>query len=305
MRAALLVVGLWSFVAGEGPGAVRTAEAERLLRLSEQVIAGLPASSPAKHEVRAFRSKIATLLDAAQTEWKAELGDCLRIEEPEADATEEQLLRVHTEAHMEALDSAFARAKRWPTPIPIDADTAVSAKSEAAAKRAAGLVIAAVDSVFGDADAPQRAFVMARPPGHHATPNRPMGFCCYNNVLVGVAHAQAVHGLKRVAILDFDVHHGNGSQEMIQGDPEILFVSLHRHEGGRFYPGTGAAADTGSVGNCVNVAWPTGGVKDGDYMAAWHRLIYPIATEFRPHLAIISAGFDAAVGDPLGGCQVT
>ena len=246
--------------------------------------------------------RLATLLDAAQTEWKAELGDCLRIEEPEADATEEQLLRVHTEAHMEALDSAFARAKRWPTPIPIDADTAVSAKSEAAAKRAAGLVIAAVDSVFGDADAPQRAFVMARPPGHHATPNRPMGFCCYNNVLVGVAHAQAVHGLKRVAILDFDVHHGNGDADMTYEDPSRLYVSSHQSP---CFPFTATTPGRdGPHGNVVSAPLPAG-AGSAAFRGAWERALLPAVAAFEPDALFLSAGFDAHGQDPAAALALT
>ena len=111
--------------------------------------------------------------------------------------------------------------------------------------------------------------------------------------------------VRQVLIIDFDVHHGNGTQELVEGDESILYVSLHRHEGGSFYPGTGGAADVGSCGNCVNTGWNVGGVRDGDYLAAWHSLILPIATQFKPDIAIVSAGFDAALGDPIGGCCVS
>ena len=156
--------------------------------------------------------RLSNLLHALRGEWAAEFGELLHIREPLADITKEHLLRVHTAANLARIDAAFANARPRPgstlsVRVNLDRDTVISEPgSQAAASRAAGLVVAAVDDLLGSsADSVRRAFVMVRPPGHHALENVTGGFCIYNNVLVGVAHAQAMHGLTRVAILDFDV----------------------------------------------------------------------------------------------------
>lgn len=157
--------------------------------------------------------RLVTLLGALRSSWTDEFGALMRIAEPAIDVTDEQLLRVHTPGHVALLRDAFQKvASGGGNPfaggrVKVDGDTLVSRGSEAASKRAAGLVVAAVDEVLSNAsDASSRAFVMVRPPGHHAEADKPMGFCLYNNVMVGVAHAQTVHGVQKVAILDFDVH---------------------------------------------------------------------------------------------------
>eukprot|EP00494_Astrolonche_serrata_P002136 UN02142 len=134
-----------------------------------------------------------------------------------------------------------------------------------------------------------------------------MGFCLHNNAAVAALAAQKA-GAKKVLIVDWDVHHGNGTQEIFEGNKSVLYISLHRHEDGSFYPGTGAADEVGVLdgkGFSVNIPWSCGGVGDNDYIFAFQHVVLPIATEFAPDITIISAGFDAARGDPLGCCDVT
>ncbi|WP_426269867.1 histone deacetylase family protein [Dyella kyungheensis] len=209
-----------------------------------------------------------------------------RVEAPRA--TREQLLRVHTPEHVERI---LAIAPDEGT-VRLDEDTLMSPGSAEAALRAAGAVVAAVDAVLG-ADGGQ-AFCAVRPPGHHATPDRAMGFCLFNNVAVGAAHAIAEHGLKRVAIADFDVHHGNGTQDIFAREPRVLFISSHQMP---LYPETGRADERG-VGNIVNAPLSPG---DGSYefRELWESTLIPKLHAFKPQLLLISAGFDAHRNDPL------
>lgn len=174
----------------------------------------------------------------------------------------------------------------------IDADTVVSPGSGEAALRAAGAVVAAVDAVVGDGGG--NAFCAVRPPGHHAEGARAMGFCLFNNVAVGAHRARAAHGLKRVAAIDFDVHHGNGTQAIFATDPDLFYGSTHQWP---LYPGTGARNETG-VGNIVNVPLrPHAG--SAEFRRAFTAEILPALDGFRPELVLISAGFDAHRADPL------
>ena len=209
-----------------------------------------------------------------------------RIEAPRA--TREQLLRVHTPEHIERI---LAIAPDEGT-VRLDEDTLMSPGSAEAALRAAGAVVAAVDAVLGS-DGGQ-AFCAVRPPGHHATPDRAMGFCLFNNVAVGAAHAIAEHGLKRVAIADFDVHHGNGTQDIFAREPRVLFISSHQMP---LYPETGRADERG-MGNIVNAPLSPG---DGSYefRELWESTLIPKLHAFKPQLLLISAGFDAHRNDPL------
>ena len=205
------------------------------------------------------------------------------------EATVEELERVHDARFVAALEGL--RGKKGM----LDPDTYVSERSVDAAKRAAGGSIAMVDGMLrGDA---KTGVALLRPPGHHARPSGAMGFCLINNVAVAAAHARA-HGVKRIAIVDFDVHHGNGTQEMFYASPEVLYVSLHQFP---FYPGTGAAEEVGEgdgTGYTVNVPLMAGG-GDGVYRAAFDRIVSPVLEQYAPDLVLVSAGFDAAARDPL------
>ncbi|HET7269123.1 MAG TPA: histone deacetylase family protein [Oleiagrimonas sp.] len=209
-----------------------------------------------------------------------------RIEAPRA--TREQLLRVHAPAHVEAmLDGGPEQGIRQ-----LDDDTVVSPGSAEAALRAAGACVAAVDAVVqGSAD---HAFCAVRPPGHHATTDRAMGFCLINNIAVAAAHALAVHRLKRVAIIDFDVHHGNGTQDIFAAEPRVQYLSSHQAP---LYPDTGAVDECG-VGNIVNAPLPAG-AGSVDFRGTWNDVLLPRLASFKPQLLLISAGFDAHRLDPL------
>jgi acetoin utilization deacetylase AcuC-like enzyme len=210
-------------------------------------------------------------------------------------ATDEQLLRVHTEAHLAAVDGTRGRTVRF------DADTQAGPRSSEAARLAAGAVTAAVDAVL--AGSLQRAFCAVRPPGHHAEAERAMGFCLFNNVAVGAAHALA-SGLTRVAVIDWDVHHGNGTQAAFWRDPRVLYVSTHAYP---FYPGTGALAEVGEGdgrGYTVNLPFPFA-AGDAEYTAVYRRVVAPVVSEFDPELVLVSVGFDPHRDDPLAPMRVT
>lgn len=153
-------------------------------------------------------------------------------------------------------------------------------------------------------------FAVVRPPGHHAESHCAMGFCLFNNVAVAVKEVQKQFGRTKILILDWDIHHGNGTQQIFLADPDVLYISIHRYENGSFYPHSPEANHTQvgvgrGVGRTVNIPWPDCGMGDADYLHAFHRVVMPIAHEFKPDLVIVSAGFDAAVGDPIGECMVT
>ena len=209
-----------------------------------------------------------------------------RCEAPEA--TREDLLRVHPRRHVDGILGAVPQIGH----IAIDADTVLSPASGEAALRAAGAVVAAVDAVVAkEAD---NAFCAVRPPGHHAEPQRAMGFCLFNNAAIGALRAREAHGLSRVAVVDFDVHHGNGTQAAFETDGTLFYASTHQYP---LYPGTGAASETG-VGNVVNVPLrPMAG--SSQFRLGVTQRILPALDAFRPELMIVSAGFDAHRSDPL------
>jgi acetoin utilization deacetylase AcuC-like enzyme len=209
-----------------------------------------------------------------------------RVEAPRA--TLEQLARVHTGSHIEHIFTAAPQDGL----MRLDADTAMSPGSLEAALRASGAVCAAVDAALKGAAV--RAFCAVRPPGHHATRDAAMGFCLFNNVAAGAAQALAVHGLKRVAVVDFDVHHGNGTQDIFAHEPRVLYVSSHQMP---LYPGSGARSECG-VGNIVNAPLSPGTGSE-EFRAQWHEALLPRIAAFRPQLVLVSAGFDAHRLDPL------
>ena len=207
--------------------------------------------------------------------------------------SEADIVRVH--------DPSFAHAVLAAVPgtghIALDADTILSPGSGTAALRAVGAVTAAVDAVVGGRAS--NAFCAVRPPGHHAEPAHAMGFCLFNSIAIAARHAQAVHGLERVAIVDFDVHHGNGTQAVVESDPTLFFASSHQYP---LYPGTGAASETGA-GNVVNAPLPAG-ANGAIFRRAFETRILPALDAFAPELLLISAGFDAHRADPLAGLEL-
>ncbi|KAK8746020.1 hypothetical protein OTU49_017225, partial [Cherax quadricarinatus] len=177
-----------------------------------------------------------------------------------------------------------------------------------AALVAAGSLLAAVDSVASGES--QRGVAVVRPPGHHAERNKPCGFCFYNNVAIAAKHAISSYGLQRILIMDWDVHHGNGIQHTFEADPQVLYISIHRYDNGKFFPAScdGNYNKVGikeGKGYNVNIPWNKRGMGDGEYMAAMLEVVLPIAYQFNPQLVLVSAGFDAAVGLPSTGCNVT
>lgn len=210
-------------------------------------------------------------------------------------ATREQLERVHPPGHVTALLDAIPASGHGS----IDADTVLSPGTGQAALRAAGAVVAAVDAVCGGEA--RNAFCAVRPPGHHAEPDQAMGFCLFNNVAVGAAHARATHKIRRVAIIDFDVHHGNGTQTFCEGDPDLFYGSTHQWP---LYPGTGSIREKGQFGNVVNACLPPMSGSP-EFRHAIQTQLIPALDGFRPDLVMISAGFDAHMRDPVGGLDLT
>ena len=202
-------------------------------------------------------------------------------------ATRGQLLRAHAPELLDAVLETHPAHR-----ILLDPDTVLSPASAEAALRAAGAAVAAVDAVLTGKT--RRAFCAVRPPGHHATGDVAMGFCLFNNIAVAALHALDKHGLERVAIVDFDVHHGNGTQAIFERDPRVLFASSHQWP---LYPETGARNETG-VGNIVNMPLPVE-AEGVLFRRAWADVLLPAVDDFRPQLLLVSAGFDAHWRDPL------
>ncbi len=221
-----------------------------------------------------------------------------RVEQRDARlATEEELLRAHTAAHVERIRRAVARARAEGL-ARLDADTVVSSASWGAAAGSAGAVMSAAEAVA--AGTARTAFVASRPPGHHATADQAMGFCLFNHVAVAARHLQALGLAERVLIVDWDVHHGNGTQDIFHDDGTVFYLSLHQSP---HYPGTGARHERGGgpgLGATLNRPLPAGTPPE-----TWHEVfdqaLAEVATRFAPDFVLISSGFDAMAGDPLGG----
>ena len=237
------------------------------------------------------RPERAEAMDAVASRWRQRGAE---IVAPRA-ATDEQLLRVHDAAHVRRM------AEIAGTAVALDPDTYTSPESHEIALLAAGAVVDGVERVM--AGRSHAAAALVRPPGHHAERHRPMGFCLFNNAAVGAAHALAL-GAAKVAIVDYDVHHGNGTQHIFESDPDVLYISTHQFP---YYPGTGAGDEIGRDGGrgfTVNLPLEVGAVDD-DYREAFAGVIIPVLRQFAPDLLIVSAGFDAHERDPLGGMRVT
>ena len=209
-------------------------------------------------------------------------------------ATREELARIHTPEYLDQIAATEGRA------VMLDPDTYTSPESHEIARLAAGATIDAARQAWGTK---VPAFALVRPPGHHAEPDRAMGFCLYNNVAVAAAALRA-DGVPRVAIIDFDVHHGNGTQNAFYRDPTVLYVSSHQHP---YYPGTGDADETGEGegrGTTLNVPLAAG-ARDADFEAAYRSVVVPALDRFKPDAILVSAGFDAHELDPLAGMRMT
>jgi acetoin utilization deacetylase AcuC-like enzyme len=207
------------------------------------------------------------------------------------------LALAHSAEHVKTIEDACLRGVRA-----LDPDTCISPESYRAALLAVGGALLGVDQVMEGTIA--SAFVALRPPGHHAERERAMGFCLFNNVAIAARYAQQRYGLKRILIVDWDVHHGNGTQQAFEDDPTVLFFSSHQFP---FYPGTGRAAERGSgpgLGYTINVP-VAAGCGDHEYQEIFETILYPAACEFRPDMVLISAGFDAHRDDPLASMNVT
>ena len=232
----------------------------------------------------------AEVFEAIAAEWRDSGG---AVVEP-IPASREALARVHDGNYLEQIAATAGRAVR------LDPDTYTSPDSHDIAMLAAGAAVQAVDYTL-ERHAP--AVALVRPPGHHAERVRAMGFCLYNNVAVAAAHALA-RGLARVAVVDFDVHHGNGTQWMFYEDARVMYVSTHQYP---FYPGTGAAEEVGrgaGAGHTINVPLAAG-ATDADYELVFSRVVIPVLDAFAPDVVLISAGYDAHERDPLGGMRLS
>jgi acetoin utilization deacetylase AcuC-like enzyme len=225
-----------------------------------------------------------------------EFDGLVRIEAPLV-ATN-ALLRAHSRSEIDLVLLQHAVEAERNGRSYIDGDTSMSPGSAQAALRAAGAVVAAVDEVA--ASRVRNAFCAVRPPGHHAERNRAMGFCLFNNIAVGALHARDVHGFKRIAVVDFDVHHGNGTQDIFFDQPNLFYASTHQFP---LYPGTGRPSEKGVAGNILNIPLPPG--ADGPaFRAAFENSILPALDRFAPDFVFISAGFDAHRADPLASLEL-
>ena len=245
--------------------------------------------TPPGHPERVERAEV---MQVATSKWQKSGGKVL---EPPA-ATDDDLRRIHDADYIESIRKLRGR------PSMLDPDTFISPQSDEVARLAAGAALTGVDHVLAGPKG-TRALAMVRPPGHHAERDRAMGFCLYNNIAVAAAHARQ-KGVERVAIVDYDVHHGNGTQHSFYTDPAVLFVSSHQYP---FYPGTGAANETGAgagVGFTLNIPL-SAGATDEIYNEAYRSRVIPALQKFKPGLLLISAGFDLHERDPLAGMQVT
>jgi acetoin utilization deacetylase AcuC-like enzyme len=233
----------------------------------------------------------ADVMDVVANEWRRRKGEVVAPRE----ATREQLSRVHDAGYLKRIEETAGTA------MALDPDTYTSPETYEIARLAAGAGIDAVERVMSGKNT--RALALVRPPGHHAERGRAMGFCLYNNVAVAAAHAQTL-GAEKIAIVDYDVHHGNGTQHIFERDATVLYCSIHQYP---YYPGSGPASEVGEgdgAGLTVNVPLEAGATDD-DYRQVFDEVVIPVVRAFRPDLILVSAGFDAHEHDPLGGMRVT
>jgi len=245
--------------------------------------------TPPGHPERPERAQV---MDGVAGRWRARGGEVVAPRE----ATHEQLARVHDDPYIRRISELRDRS------VALDPDTYTSPDSYEVALLAAGAAIDAVERVMDGSHTCTLA--MVRPPGHHAEPAHAMGFCLFNNVAIAAAHARQALGARRVAIVDYDVHHGNGTQHMFDRDPSVLYVSTHQYP---YYPGTGGVEEIGTgpgEGFTVNLPLESGGV-DADFEQVFSRVALPVLRQFSPDLILVSAGFDAHERDPLATMRAT
>jgi acetoin utilization deacetylase AcuC-like enzyme len=237
------------------------------------------------------RPERAEAMDVVAARFRERGGDVVAPRE----VTHEQLARVHDLEYLRHISETSGRA------VALDPDTYTSTDTYEIAKLAAGAGVDGVERVMGGSH--KAALALVRPPGHHAERGRAMGFCFYNNIAVAAAHARTI-GADRVAIVDYDVHHGNGTQHMFESSAKVLYVSTHQYP---FYPGTGAVDETGvgtGAGFTVNVPLEAGAVDD-DYRVVFGEVVVPVLRQFKPDVVLVSAGFDAHERDPLANMRLT
>jgi acetoin utilization deacetylase AcuC-like enzyme len=242
---------------------------------------------PPGHPERPERAEV---MEVVAKHWRSK-GIEIVAPHPAADA---DLARVHDPGYVRQIVATGGNA------VELEPDTYTSPESNEIAHLAAGAVIDGVDWVVSDEF--RTAFALVRPPGHHAERDRAMGFCLFNNVAVAAAHAREL-GIGKIAIVDYDVHHGNGTQHIFERDPTVLYLSLHQYP---YYPGTGAATEIGREhgrGFTVNLPLEAGAVAE-DYKVLFDQVVVPVTRQFRPDLLLVSAGFDAHERDPLGGMRL-
>jgi acetoin utilization deacetylase AcuC-like enzyme len=247
------------------------------------------------HDVPGHPERPARIVALEAAMERHEWFGCERVEAPEA--SQESLLAVHPARHIRYIDELSASGGGH-----VDMDTIAVEATYAAALRAAGGGVALADALLSGEAA--TGFSALRPPGHHAEPARAMGFCFFGNAAVAARHAASAHGAERVLILDWDVHHGNGTNEIFHADPGVLFVSIHESP---LYPGTGPAGDLGSragEGYTVNLPVP-GRSGDETFRSLVDHVVLPLMAEWEPQLVLVSAGFDAHALDPLASCHVS
>ena len=206
-------------------------------------------------------------------------------------ATEEELSWIHTAQHIERIEQACESGGGY-----LDADTPVCPESYDIAKKSAGAWLDGVNEVLNG----NSTLILSRPPGHHAERNRAMGFCLFSNASLAATYALKQNGINKVCIFDWDVHHGNGTQDIVQNNPDIYYVSIHQFP---FYPGTGSQMEKGNFNNVLNIPVPSG-FGSTEYKQIFHDQVFPFIQNFHPDLLIISAGFDAHQNDPLAGINL-
>jgi acetoin utilization deacetylase AcuC-like enzyme len=251
-----------------------------------------------KHQTGLGHPERASRIDAVIKAVEAEnIEDRIERIEPRR-ATKDDLLRVHSAAYITTAEADVASGARQLS----TGDTAISEASYDTALLSSGGILNAVDAVI--AGKIRNAFCAVRPPGHHATPTRGMGFCLFSNIAIAARYSQKKHGIGKVLIADWDVHHGNGTQDVFYEDGSVLFFDTHQHP---LYPGTGMADETGSgkgLGCIINNPFPAGSGR-AEILGAFQNKLVKAAEKFKPELIFISAGFDSRIGDPLGGFKLT